>query len=195
MYFYSKIFPNSLVFIGSLSLLNACAPTLIETGSSVVDVETQDRGAKGVFNDTEIRAQIDAAWLRKSPSLFINLGLEVQNGCVLLTGSVTNSKAREEAAILAGQVKGVKAVYDEIKIGEPHSFGDKAEDMWISTKIRTELFATSGIHSNNYSITTFNGVVYLIGIAQNQQELKNALQIIKEIKGVKKIVNHMEIKN
>ena len=194
MYIRSKIFGNSLLVLGSLSLLNACAPTLIGTGSSVVDVETQDRGAKGILSDTEIRAQIDAAWIQKNPSLFTNLGLEVQNGCVLLTGSVPTSKAREEAATLAGQVRGVKVVYDEIKIGEPHSFGDRAEDMWISTKVRTELLTTTGIHSNNYSVTAFNGVVYLIGIAQNQQELKQALQIIKNIKGVKKVISHMQVK-
>lgn len=194
MHLHLKLFGNSLMFVGGLSLLSACGPTLIGTGSSVVDVATQDRGAKGVLSDTEIRAKIDALWIQKSPTLFTNIGLGVQDGCVLLTGSVSTSKAREEAATLAGQVRGVKVVYDEIKIGEPHSFGDRAEDMWISTKVRTELLTTTGIHSNNYSVTAFNGVVYLIGIAQNQQELKQALQIIKNIKGVKKVISHMQVK-
>ena len=194
MHLNSKVALRYLALIGSISLLMACAPTLIGTGSSVVDVVTQDRGATGILSDTEIRARINSVWIQKSSTLFVNVGLAVQNGYVLLTGSVPTSKTREDAANLARHVKGVKDVYDELKVGEPHSFGDRAEDMWISTKIRPSLLTTSGIHSNNYSITVFNGVVYLIGIAQNPKELEHALQITKNIKGVKNVINHMKLK-
>ncbi|MBS0186285.1 MAG: BON domain-containing protein [Proteobacteria bacterium] len=189
-----KIIESCLCFVGGLSLLSGCGPALVGGGAGVVDMATQDRGVEGVLSDTEIRSKIDAAWLQKDPKLFTHIGLAVQDGYVLLTGSVLDSKTRAEAVILAWQVKGVKAVYDEIKVGEPHSFENAANDTWISTKVRASLIGANGIHSNNYSVTTFNGDVYLLGIAQNQQELRRAIQIAKSIKGVRNVVTHMQVK-
>ncbi len=191
-----KTIGSCLGLVGSLSvLLSACGPAaLVGGGAGGVDIATQDRGATGVLSDTDIRAQIDSLWLQKDPSLFSHVGLAVQNSHVLLTGSVLTPKARAEAVHLAWQVKGVKAVYDEIKVGEAHSFGDGADDVWISTKVRASLVGKGGIHSNNYSVTTFNGVVYLMGIAQNQQELTRAIKVAKSIKGVKNVISHMDVK-
>lgn len=190
-----KFYRTSVGLIGSLALLTACEPVAIGgAGAGVVDVATQDRGIKGTLSDTNIRTKIDALWLQKSGSLFANVGLAVQNGQVLLTGSVLTPETRAEAARLAWEVRGVTAVFNEIKVGEPHSFKDASNDVWISTKVRSALVATENIHSNNYSVTTFNGVVYLMGIAQNQQELNRAINVITNIKGVRKVISHMIVK-
>lgn len=192
---HHKYLGTCLCLIGSLSLLPSCAPVAIGgAGAGVVDVATQDRGIKGTLNDTNIRTQINSLFLKQSGHLFANVGLAVQNGQVLLTGSVLTAENRAEAARLVWQVKGVVSVFNEIKVGEPHSFGDASYDVWISTKVRSALIATENIHSNNYSVTTFNGVVYLMGIAQNQQELNRAINVAKNIKGVKKVISYMIIK-
>lgn len=189
-----KIFGTCVGIFGSLSLLSGCAPVLIGAGAGTVDVATQDRGIGGTLNDTGIKAKIDQALLEKDNSLFANVGLAVQNGQVLLTGSVPTQKARMEAGAIARKVEGVRAVFNEIKVGDPHSFGDAASDVWISTKVRTVMVGTADLHSNNYSVTTFNGVVYLMGIAQNQQELNRAIAVAKSVEGVKKVVSHVTIK-
>ena len=189
-----KIVGSCLGIVSALSLLTGCGPALVGTGAGVVDVATQERGIKGTLNDTDIRSHIDTALAQKSTTLFSNISLAVQNGHVLLAGSVPTSQARKEAVKIAWQVKGVNAVYNEIKVGEPHSFGDGAEDVWIATKVRTKLVATEHIHSNNYSVTTFNGVVYLMGIAQSQEELDHAIQVAKSVEGVKKVISHVQIK-
>ena len=195
LFFPYKAFGKLCIFLGSFSLLTACVPIalLIGTGTGT-DIATQERGVKGTFKDVEIRSQIDAAFLQKSHILFSNISIAVQDGRVLLTGSVLTSKTRAEAITLVKHIEGVKTVFDEIKIGAPKSFGNETNDTWISTKARSELIAMEGIHSNNYSVTTFNGVVYLMGIAQNNQELDHAIQVVKTIKGVQKVVSHMTIK-
>lgn len=193
-----KTLGNCLVAVGSLSLLAAlpaCGPTLlVGAGAGTVDVATQDRGIGGALSDTGIKANIDKLWLEKDSSLFSNVGIAVQNGQVLLTGSVPTKKARNEAERLAKQVEGVKKVFNEIQVGEPHSFGDASNDVWISTKVRANMVATQGLHSNNYSVTTFNGVVYLMGIAQNQQELNKAIQVARSVEGVRRVISHVALK-
>ncbi len=192
--FNYKIFGTCIGIFGSLSFLSGCAPLLIGAGAGTVDVATQDRGIGGALNDTGIKAKIDQALLERDNSLFANVGLAVQNGQVLLTGSVPTQKARMEAAAITSKVKGVTAVFNEIKVGEPHSFGDASDDVWISTKVRTAMVGTANLHSNNYSVTTFNGVVYLMGIAQNRQELNKAIEVAKSVTGVQKVVSHVAVK-
>ncbi len=46
----------------------------------------------------------------------------------------------------------------------------------------------------NYSIETVNGVVYLIGVAQSQEELDRVINHARQISYVRRIVSHVRIK-
>jgi len=54
-----------------------------------------------------------------------------------------------------------------------------ASDAWISTQIESKLLFTKDIKSVNYSVETIDGVVYLMGIAQDREELDAVTQIAK----------------
>ncbi|MBS0186249.1 MAG: BON domain-containing protein [Proteobacteria bacterium] len=185
-----------LTGVSSFSLLiMGCVPVaLLGVAGTSTDIATQERGISGTFNDTDIRAQINHLWFKKSVDLYSHILLSVQDGYVLLTGSVANEDDRLEAVKLAWQATGVKDVYNEIKIGAPQTVGEGLEDTWISTKVRSNLIFDESVHSTNYSVTTFDGVVYLMGIAQNQQELDAAIAIVKDIRGVKNVVSHVHLK-
>ncbi len=51
------------------------------------------------------------------------------------------------------------------------------------------------IFSANYHVITSNQVVYLIGLAQNDLELKEVFKRVAKTYGVKKVVNHVILKN
>jgi osmotically-inducible protein OsmY len=46
----------------------------------------------------------------------------------------------------------------------------------------------------NYSIETVNGIVYLIGIAQNQEELDRVIAHARAIDYVRQIKSHVRVK-
>ena len=62
------------------------------------------------------------------------------------------------------------------------------EDAAMSAKIRYQLSVTRGISSVNYKITMENGVIYLMGIAQNQEELDSVIAVIKNTVNIKDII-------
>jgi len=69
-----------------------------------------------------------------------------------------------------------------------------ASDSWISTQIESKLLFAKDIASVNYSTETIDGNVYLMGVAQNKEELENVAKIASQISGVKKVVSHVRIK-
>ena len=189
-------FLGSVCALALMPFVSGCVPVAIfGVGVAAIDLSTQERGVKGTYSDTEIRAKINSLWFNKDiDDLYRNVHLAVQNGCVLLTGIVPTEDVRLEAVKLSWQAKGVKEVFNEIKIGPPQPVGASLEDVWISTKLRSTLVVENNINSNNYSITTFEGVVYLMGIAQNQEELAKVMAIAKDVRGVQNVISHVQMK-
>jgi hypothetical protein len=51
---------------------------------------------------------------------------------------------------------------------------------------------SKNIQSINYSIDTVQGVVYLMGVAQNQVELNHVIDVARGISGVKQVVSYVK---
>ncbi|MGN1062930.1 MAG: BON domain-containing protein, partial [Alphaproteobacteria bacterium] len=61
--------------------------------------------------------------------------------------------------------------------------------------VRTQLLFTSGVAASNYKLTMENGVIYIMGISENQAELDIVIAVIKETPGVQKVVPLTRFKN
>jgi osmotically-inducible protein OsmY len=183
-----------LLAAGTGLTLGACAPVVIGAGVTAGVAATQERGLKGAAADTGIRLAIDHLWLQESTSLFSKIGLQVQEGRVLLTGRVPEPEARVTAVRLAWQADGVAEVINEIEVGDTSSLMDAARDEWIGAQLRARMVGDAAIASINYSIETVNGSVYLIGIAQNQAEVDRVVAYAKNIAYVRRVLNYMRIK-
>ena len=70
---------------------------------------------------------------------------------------------------------------------------EKTEDGWITTKIKSEFALDKLVSATNIRVNTDNGVVHLSGPAKNQAEADRAIQIARNIKGVKAVRNDMQI--
>ena len=46
----------------------------------------------------------------------------------------------------------------------------------------------------NYSVEVVNGIVYIVGIAQNQEELNFVIDICQGTYGVKNVINYVRLK-
>jgi len=47
----------------------------------------------------------------------------------------------------------------------------------------------------NYSVEVVNGIVYLIGIAQSQEELNSVINISENTYGVQNVINYVRLKD
>jgi osmotically-inducible protein OsmY len=176
--------------------LSSCIPALILGGGTGGVVAAQERSPGNAVDDAGVRLTINKLYLEKDThDLFRNVDIRVTEGRVLLTGDVDKPETAIEAVNLAWKAKGVKEVINEIQVNDKTGFADYARDVWISTQIRSKLLFEKNLRSVNYNVETVNGVVYLMGIAQNQAELDKATYIASITSYVKQVISHVILKD
>jgi osmotically-inducible protein OsmY len=180
---------------GLAASLSGCV-TLVVGGAATAGVAaSEDRGLGGALTDTRIRTDINGKWLSVSMDMLQKVDLTVSEGRVHLTGTVPTADMRLQAVKLVWQVEGVRQVIDDIEVGEDKGgVGDYARDVWISTRLRTDILFDRNIESVNYSVETVDGVVYLMGVAQNQAELDRVTEYARNLRYVKRVVSYARMK-
>lgn len=191
---YSVLLVGALIVGGSL--LQGCAPVAVFGGATTLGSSlSEERSMKAIVDDAATKAEINALWFDFDPAISEMVELSVREGRVLLTGSVDKPQRQIDAVRLAWKVNGVREVIDETKLGQGGGIGGYAGDTWVTTQLKAEFLFEPEILSVNYNIKTVKGTVYLIGIAQNQQELDRALELARRVGGVKEVVNYMRFKD
>lgn len=183
--------------LSAVLAVTACGPTIgVASGAAGVTV-AQERTAGTVVDDTTINARINSLYVQEDVNnLFNRVDVQVYEGRVLLTGRVHEQEHSKLAVQKAWQVRGVKEVINELEVSKA-AMGPKrvAKDAWITTQVKAKLLANKAVRSLNYNIDTVNGVVYIIGIAQTEDEMRQAMEEARHVKGVDKVVNHVRLKD
>ena len=166
-------------------------------------------GVKSVDNKLEIKGEHPAensdAWLVtkvKTTLLFhknVSAMTEVsaKDGIVTLRGTADNKAEKDLTTEYAKDVEGVKDVNNEMTIsGAPKkkaTLGEKIDDASITAEVKLALLShrsTSAVHTR---VETRNGVVSLSGRARNTAEIDLVTKYVSDIKGVKRVRNHMTV--
>lgn len=177
--------------------LSACEPITmaVGAGATVGSAAAEDRGFEGAVDDTKIRAQINDLWFRADEEMYQKVSLTVHEGRVLLTGSVKKPEQRVEAVRLSWQAAGVREVIDEIQVEDQSGVIDYGRDVIIANNLRARLMFDSKIKNINYTVDVVNGVVYLMGVAQDGDELDRVIAHARDISNVKKVISHVVLKS
>lgn len=184
-----------VLLLAGLPLLSGCVPAIIGGGAAAGATAVREKRVADSISDTQISTQIKLKLYQKEPLLYQLVGLNVQNGEVLMTGTLEKPEDHLAAVKAAWEVKGVKRVIDEIKVSSKTlGLGSYAQDSWLTTKLKTKLLFEKDILSVNYTLKTVGKVIYIMGIAQNQAELEHVMSIAQTI-GAKKVVSYVQIKN
>ena len=84
---------------------------------------------------------------------------------------------------------------NELEVAANTDLVDFVRDKRIGGQLRIELLRDLDIVDINYVVTTVNGTVYLLGIAQDQAELDKVVGHASNIGGVEKVVSHVILKD
>lgn len=174
--------------------ISACSPIGMAAGAgaSLGIAAAREGGVSSAATDLRIKATISERWLSYKFDTFRKLNLTVDQGRVLISGTVQNPDDRVEAVRLAWQVNGVKQVINEIRVADSEGLAGYVKDTWISTRLRTAMTFEKGIQSINYSIDTVNGTVYLMGVALSQAELDKVIGLARTIPNVKQVISYVK---
>ncbi len=176
--------------------LSGCIFAALGAAGTATYIGVQERTPGKAVDDTVIWGKIKEKYLQQNAKdLLAGVNVEVIEGRVHLTGLVYLPHTRVDAVRLAWQVDGVKEVVNEIQIRpeKDKKWSTIATDSWISAQVRSKLLFDKNVRSINYSIDVILGVVYLMGIARNQEELEIVEDISRTTKGVEKVVSYVRI--
>jgi len=183
-------FASGAVLVAGLS---GCVPLVVggaaAMGVGMVATDRRSSGAQLDDQGIELRA---AARVREIANDNMYVSVTSYNRQVLLTGAVGNEADRRRVEEVVQRVDNVRSVVNELTIGQPSTFQDRSNDVFISGKIKASLLDAKDIFANSFKVVTERGVVYLMGIA-TRRETDRATEIARGISGVQKVVRVVEI--
>ena len=189
------MYPKLIILFFSFFFISGCQTAYMATVTQAVLIDKEERSFNNFVEDTIIVAQLKNAYFSNNEKIFFNVSVEVTEGRVLLTGSVEQIDERIEATKLAWGIEGVNEVINEIQISNDEGILDYADDLIMKTKINAKLLLDKDILNLNYSVEVVNGIAYLIGIAQSQEELNSVINISENTYGVQNVINYVRLKD
>ena len=187
----------SLLMVTAFGLsLSGCAALVLGGGTEGAVLVAQERSPGNAVDDAGILLKIKNQYAQNDfKDLLANVEIKVVEGQVLLTGNVDKPDSQIEAVKLAWQVNGVKEVINEVQISDKAGFSNYARDVWISTQVKTRLLFAKNIRSVNFSIITVNQTVYVMGIAQDQDELDRVTYVASTTDYVQHVTSYARLKD
>ena len=113
------------------------------------------------------------------------------NRMVLLTGEAPDATAKADIEKIARGVENVRGVYNELQVSGSTSFPARANDSYITSKVKTRFLDARRFNPVHVKVVTEAGTVYLLGIVK-KQEANDATEIARTTSGVQKVVRVFE---
>jgi osmotically-inducible protein OsmY len=74
------------------------------------------------------------------------------------------------------------------------STGEQVDDTLITSKVKAAFVKDPAVSALNIKVETFKGNVQLSGFANNNTEMTRAVQLAREVNGVKEVKNDIRLK-
>jgi len=172
-----------------------CAPVVVGGAAVGATVAAQERSVGTAVSDTALHADVARRLIAAHSDVYQKVDISVDSGRVLLTGLVPTPQNRIDAARIAWQADGVVEVINEIEVRDKSTLSDAARDAAITGQVRSRILFDATVRSINYTIDTVNGRVYLLGVAQSQEELDRVIAHARDIPYVRGVVPYVRIKD
>ncbi len=155
------------------------------------------KGVSVTFDPRTVGMQIDDTLMQKNliarlaftdKKYFLSIQVEVLDGRIFVTGKVDEPEEKLKITKLAWETKGVRSVKNAVEIKGRSNFKSSAQDVLITSQLRTAIIFNKKIKSSNYTLETINKKIYIFGIAIDEEEKKEIIKEAKEIYNVKKVI-------
>jgi hyperosmotically inducible protein len=174
---------------------NAWLLAILVTGMSLV----MSCGSTDTGITTNVKSKFVADDLVKAAQIEVTTA----NGVVTLTGNVDSADAKARAIEIAKGTAGVVKVVDMIAAREASGGGDAPDpsrtigevvtDAGITMSVKSKLLDDPQVKGLKIDVDTREGVVYLTGSVASDVEMQKAIQLAKDVKGVRDVKANLTI--
>ena len=188
----SRILFILLLSLPFTSLLSSCATMVVGAAVTTVDIVHSRRSAGAYIDDAAIELKA-REFIIRDPELRKNAHVSVtsMNGIVLLSGETPTVELRNRVGAKAKNVQSVRQVVNEIRIAGKTAFFSRANDTWLTGKVKTRLFQYTSLDATRVKVVSEYGNVYLMGIV-TRAEAKAATDVVRGVNGVVRVVKVFE---
>lgn len=174
----------------SAVMLQGCELAIIGGGAAAISA-IEDRRTSGTLLDDE---SIEIGVRRSVRERFgdsTHVNVTSFNRSVLVTGEVPDEATRAQVEKIVLAIANVRGVTNELQIAGVSSLSTRANDSFITSKIKARLLDANKVNPVHVKVVTESGVVYLLGIV-TEQEAADAVEIARTTGGVRKVVKVFE---
>ncbi len=184
----NKLFAIALV----ATTLQGCVVATVAVVATTATMATDRRSIGNQIDDQNIELNAYGK-IAEHPEIsdHVNIQITSVNGSVLLVGQAPSVYLRDEVLKLINTVDEVVQVHNQIRIGNVTSITTRTKDTWITSKVKTALFSSDIVSTKDIKVVTENGEVFLMGLV-SQQEANEAVNIARNISGVKRVFKAFE---
>ncbi|SRR6266436_1240556 len=189
-----RSFASIVVLVVLAPVLSGCV--WVAAGGAVAGVSAarQERSFGNAIDDRVIKTKLDARLRQQSIKLF-GIYTTVIEGRVLLAGRVSTPETRLEATRVAWTVDGVRKVDNDVQVAETGGWLDRPADFIMRSRLAAVLLADKSIKDINYTTDVVHGIVYLMGVGQDQAEVDRVVAHANELNGVRRVENYVVLKD
>ena len=181
----------ALLLTAALSL-NACTSLINAVTSDPIQPDPSETSIGTDIDDWQMSTMVGVNIKKASPQLASShINVSTYNKVVLLTGEVASGEQRTLAGTTARNYRGVRQVYNELKLQGSSSLLARTNDGWLTTKVKTKLLANNEIASSQIEVVTESGTVYLMGVV-SRNAADRATTVASNTGGVIKVVRVFE---
>jgi len=137
---------------------------------------------------TKVRAQVVAVDIDAAT----HLGVEAHNGDVVLRGLVRTQAERVRIDRAVRKVNGVRQLHDEMQVNsKAASFS--GGDFALAAHATAALAAQTGVNAANIRVSALNGAVTLSGHVPSQSIKATAVDTVRHLSGVKRVIDKLNV--
>jgi len=153
-----------------------------------VSVALDPRSLGTQIDDSIMQKNLTARLLMKDKNYLLSVKTKVLDGRIFISGKVSSVDEKLLITKIAWETDGVRSVRNDIKIKEEFNFKRSAEDILITSQLRSALIFNKEIKAVNYNLDTYKKKIYIYGIAHSKEEREKVVDEAKNITDVDDVI-------
>ncbi len=180
------------LLLSSLLSCYGCSSLVAAARTGPIEDNYGKRSIGSFIDDSVIETKIKVNLKTTDPRLGkAHISVVSFNGVVVLVGQVPSNNLKRRAGEVAGKVRGVRRMHNELTEAGPLSVPARSNDAWLTTKVKAKLLIARNVKANRIKVVTENGVVYLLGLVPRDLG-DRIVGAVRNTFGVQKIVRIFE---
>ena len=173
------------------STLSGCFPLVAGgmAGGALVIADRRNPGTQAIDRGIQLEAE---SFLTKKYGDNIHVNVSVFNRRVLLTGETRTDAIKTSVEVDVKNMKNVTTIFNEMVAAPISGLNARANDSYLTARIKGSFVATEGIPSNSMKVITEASKVYLMGIVTDA-EANRAVDIARSVPGVKQVTKVFDL--